>query len=294
MRYIQPIRNLVSTASLLALFSLSGSLNAATVYTWTGAVDGDWNNAANWDGNGVPVDSQTSGNYHEGLNFANNSGDSIIFDGLIAPTTNIAGLGGGFNPTSDTPILNFNRGGSFTFAMSARDGGTWSTSASTTYNIWTIGDGVGGGIENVDVTISGLQWINRNDQSTTVEVVVNSDGTLRLDTDFRFSNTDSRPAKFTVAGGGIEISAAALDLGQFAGDTVDFTVAGGYFTANYGGNLADFDDVTSAGIWETGTGVSLEFTDHGTFYTVAAIPEVNSVALCIGGLGTLLIGRRRR
>lgn len=270
-----------------------------TTYTWNGGTDLDWDNAANWAGNSVPVDHLTSGNYSDGLNFQNNSNDIIVFAGSTAPTTNVPGLGGGFNPTSDTPRLSVKSGGTFNFTISAREDGTWSTSADAARTIWTIGDGIGGGTEDVDVSISNLKWINRNDQNTTTDILVNSDATLRLDTDLYFSNTSARPGSITIAGGEVIVSAKLMDLGQQASDFVNFTMVGSSFTANYGagsGLMQDIEDVsdTYASVWQNNFGGTFEFTDLGTGFTVTAVPEPGTYALLAGLTGLAYVMTRRR
>ena len=84
----------VGLALLLAPMAQAATIN----YTWTGgAADGDWTNAANWDGAGVPVD-QNVGN-------TKLTGDmTIAFTGAAANMpngTNMPGLGGGYKQITD-------------------------------------------------------------------------------------------------------------------------------------------------------------------------------------------------
>lgn len=277
-----------------AILALMTGVSSATVYTWTGVENGDWSNAGNWDANGVPVDFLTEGNYSDGLNFENSSDDIIVFSGSTAPTSEIPGLGGGWNPSSDTPLLDIQSGGTFNFAIVSRESGIWRTSADETDTIWTIGDGVG--VNDVTVNVSGLKWLNRNDNATTTDILVNSDGTLILDTDFYFSNTSTRNGKITIAGGDVVLNAKAMDLGQYAADYVDFTEVGGTFTADFGGLMADMDDVTNTYVaaWHDTNGEGLTFTDNldGSF-TVASIPEPATIGMLgLGAAITVLIRRQ--
>lgn len=270
-----------------------------TTYTWNGGTDLNWDTAANWAGNSVPVDYLTSGNYSDGLNFQNNSNDIIVFAGSTAPTINVPGLGGGANPTSDTPLLSIRSGGTFNFTMESRDTAIWRTNSGVMDTVWTIGDGIGGGTEDVDVTISALRWINRNDQDTTTNILVNSDATLRLDADLYFSNNATRPGSITIAGGEVIVSAKLMDLGQQANDFVNFTMVGSSFTANYGagsGLMQDIEDVsvTYASVWQNNFGGTFEFTDLGTGFTVTAVPESGTYALLAGLTGLAYVMTRRR
>lgn len=266
---------------LLALPALIATISHATVYTWTGSGgDGDWTNSDNWDGNGVPVDFDTSGGtYSDGLQFQNQSDDTIIFSGATAPT-NAPGLGGGHNPTSDTPILDIRSGGTFDFSMVGRETAIWRSSSAATDTIWTFGDGVG--TNDVIVNLSGLRYINRNDGNTTTEILVNADATLNLNLtqNLDFSNHAVRPSKLTIAGGVVVVNQAVVDL-EVAGNLIEFTELGGTFTANYGGQYADFAAIQNAVnaevYWGNDAGGLLRVEDNGTSYTVSAVTNVITV-----------------
>jgi hypothetical protein len=90
--------NIITNRSTLLVTIVIATIFAArpaisgTNYVWTGAVDGDWNNAANWDANGVPVDVRSE----DGAPLSINNDDRITFNAFGSnpvPTSNIPALG---------------------------------------------------------------------------------------------------------------------------------------------------------------------------------------------------------
>lgn len=72
----------------------------ATIYTWTGINDGDWNNTANWDTNGVPVDTDAS----TGLTF-DDPASVIVFSAATLLSSNVPDFGGVNTNNGVTPSL---------------------------------------------------------------------------------------------------------------------------------------------------------------------------------------------
>ena len=206
-------------------------------YTWTGAAgDGNWTNTANWDANGVPVDNYTSGDNNAGLNM--HYTDSVVFDGANLPSTNFPGIGGYWPNNKDTPTMLFNSGGTTTFDVVAGLGGLW-TDVSGYRTVWTVGDGVGGGVEDVTLNITGLTGPIMRHADGTHNILVNSDGMLNFATGIDFSYNDVRWTTFTIAGGHVSVNGAVTDLDNYASNVVSFTEAGGSFTAAYGSDFGN-------------------------------------------------------
>ena len=111
--------NFMRPLTLLAVVStfLLATTAHAIDYTWTGtAGDGDWNNTANWDTNGIPVDDNAGS---VGLSVANVD-DSIIFAGANMPTVNVPDIGGRNAGGTHSPILNLQSGGTLSLTTGRR------------------------------------------------------------------------------------------------------------------------------------------------------------------------------
>ena len=252
----------------------------AVDYTWTGAVDGSWTNAANWDGNGVPVDNQAGTGNAEGLTMIYT--DTVNFSGTTMPTSNAPDIGGNFNGNRDTPTMLFNSGGSISFAVVGSGDGFWTNTGNQTRNILTVGDGIGGGTEDVQVTLtSGNARLHRHADGTHI-FEVRSDGTLTFDYNLDFRYNANRRGVIRVNGGTVVVNGTVSDL--FANTAyVDFAsvaaggaaAGGGSFTADYGGSFADIAAVnaaiTAGTILIARTG-GLTATDNGGSFTVTHAP----------------------
>ncbi|MDZ7620172.1 MAG: hypothetical protein U1E05_24490, partial [Patescibacteria group bacterium] len=126
---------------LMAVVMLSAitTIGQAAMFTWTGGTDLDWDNAANWLGGSVPLQS----------NMGAGSGgpwNTIIFSGSTMPTSNVKDLGynGYYNYTSQ---LQLNSGGLLSMGLQSHDNGLSTEQSPKTMLI--IGDGIAGGTENV-------------------------------------------------------------------------------------------------------------------------------------------------
>ncbi|MGJ8651244.1 MAG: beta strand repeat-containing protein [Opitutaceae bacterium] len=263
-------------------------VGVAGVYTWTGAVDGDWSNAANWDGSGVPVDNGAGGGHNAGLSLP--PGEKIVFDVATGgsatplPTLNIPDLGGSTNPL-DTPIIELKQGGSIAFTLGGREGHVWSNNKTTYANrtVFTVGDGVGAAGEvvmSLDSTV-GAPNLSRHDDNIN-NFQVNLDGILNFTSGtVDFGSNVNRTAKITIDGGEVNFSGVILDLTAFPNAVVDFTAVGGTLTADFGGNFADIAAVQASigNDFVAGAGIDLQAVDNtnGTF-TVTAILNTAPVA----------------
>ncbi|MFC5050446.1 PEP-CTERM sorting domain-containing protein [Rubritalea spongiae] len=269
--------------STIACLSVSGIASAAT-YIWNGnANDQNWSSAGNWDGGTAPaLLSSPSGTY-----------DTIIFDGSNMPTANVPGYASGTNINSSN--LQFNSGGTFSFSLSGSFG---SAPISNTSRTWlTVGDGIGTA-GDVTVNMNDATTLYRH-SSNTLNYLVNSDGVLNISSDLNLYADNNKHVTFTLNGGSL-ISTGAVTTSFNNGDNLTdsyflFDAVGSSFTANYGGVFTDFvslqADTTNK--LRTASGLSLDFTDNGTSFTVTAVPEPSSLALL--GLGSLsLLTRRRR
>ncbi|WP_372796048.1 beta strand repeat-containing protein [Pontiella sp.] len=258
------------------LLSSNEVANLYTTYTWTGSVDGNWSNAANWDANGIPVDDtpDTETNYF-GITMPYK--DSIVFDGSIMPTSNVPLIGNWYDASSvqgDTPTMVFNSGGEITLDVTSGQFAAFLTNpANDTRSVLTVGDGVGGGTEDVIVNVLvGAEGKNNGSfnrhNNGTHDYLVKSDGTLIIENpstnvvDLSY-NTTSRIVTFTIEGGAVVINDAVNDLSGNC--NVAFTTAGGTFTAQYGGQFADITDVWS------GLGTSFVDNTGNTLGTLQAV-----------------------
>ncbi|MDF7806991.1 PKD domain-containing protein [Pontiellaceae bacterium B12219] len=255
-----------------ALFAMT-AMSYGVTYTWTGAVDGNWSNAANWDVNGIPMDTKLDS---AGLTLPYT--DLIVFDGATAPT-NLPGVGGEYDATDiagwDTPRMEFNSGGTFELTMSGNGGAVWvnNTTTGASNTVFNVGDGIGGS-GDVTVSVSGMGSMSRHADNVFNNFQVNSDGVLIFEdaVDFRYnSSKTTRNSKFTINGGELIVKGVLGNLG--ANDThVDFISVGGSLTAQYGSTLPDFNAVQTSSVWRNNAGPNsfLEFSDHGdgTNFTV--------------------------
>jgi len=278
-------------------------LSAQVVHTWTGlANDNDWLNTGNWDGNGVPVDTQGGGPGTNGEGLQLDVNDSIVFgDGLVAstnmPTINLPGLGGNNGATVSTPAIVLNSGGTLSLTAVGRQNGFWTTGPSRT--LITVGDGTSGANEDVTLNLTITGSLNRHAGGVTHNFLVNSDGTLNFTGDIDLvnaSNTD-RPVTFTIAGGIIDVNGSVNDL-TLGTNFVEFTTLGGSFTADYGNDFANIGQVNTAITNNrfrnnAGTGSLLATDNGGTGFTVSIVPEPSSFVLVAVGLGFLACLRRR-
>ena len=214
-----------------------------TPYTWTGTADGDWTNSLNWLNGAIPVDDNTNA---AGLTMS--VFDSVVFAGTSLPSTNVPGIGGTHDGSNSgkwsSPTMRFNSGGTGSFHVVADNTGFWSN-IQADRTILTVGDGVGGGTEDVDVTLTaGTVMLNRHFGGITHNLLVNSDGTLRFSGNLDFTlNAASRWGSISLAGGSVIVNGTVIDLVNHTNNVVDFTASGSSFTAKYGGDFANIGAV---------------------------------------------------
>jgi hypothetical protein len=246
--------------------------NEVPTYTWTGATDGDWNNAANWDAAGVPVDNLPSGSGNTGLSCA--PGTLIILDGPL-PASNIPALGGYFRPNKveDTPNVWIKHDGSISLTLSE----IWKNVTGSTNDVITVGDGDGSAGEvTVTLNSSGTSLqMARHDNNTLNIFKVNKDGILNLTMDtvyFGLNATASRDGKMIIDGGEVTLSGIVTNMIADAERVVEFTAVGGSFSASYGGDFPDYTAVTNAlGTKFINSAGALEVTDNTTSFTVSVV-----------------------
>jgi hypothetical protein len=246
---------------------------SGTNYLWTGAVDGDWNNAGNWNSNGVPVDVRSE----DGAPLSINNDDRITFNAFGSnpvPTSNIPELGSAFvNPaTCTTPQIDLLNGNlSFTgLDRGVCIAGNWSA---------MIGDGdTGNGTASLSLSggiAKGIsEFFGTQDRDFTIE----ADGSLTI-TDsnsgfIRLGSTDKtdRNVAFLLNGGSLSLP---QPLEELDGSYIEFRAAGSTFTSALGGTIFTNIAAVSAEIgdgltFRSTTGEDPVATDNGDgTYTVA-------------------------
>ena len=276
---VKPISPSLRVVAALAGLALVATSTQAAVYTWTGAAaDGDWTNTANWDANGVPVDTDAG---VSGLDQQNPS-DNIIISGT-APTLNVplfsggAAFGGG---TSNTPEVEV-RLGTLTVSVNTwggqglvHRGGNWNSS---------VGDGdTGNGLAvlNYNVVQSAGNGLNRDDNNV-MTWTVNADGTLNIDTlgtTLKMAYSSTRTVGFNLPGGTVNFT-KALDLGGHAGNFFDLTAVGAAVTAAFGGSFTDLSAVNTA------IGSNIHFISSNAQPLAAVDNGDGSFTVTVGGSG---------
>jgi len=291
---------LFAAAALIVTVSFVGSADAAT-FTWTGASDGDWTNASNWDINGVAVDTNPGGNLElDGL-------DRIVFDASGSlnplPTSNIPALGGNpfDNSAHSTPQLDV-LFGDVTFSVPGF-GGQGVVKDPDDPWVNTIGDGnTGNGAASLTYNGGFSEALGR-DPSGPFQFVIEADGTLTVNRGgsgaLVLAYGSGREVEVTLNGGAF-ITPDAIDTERnttaIGASFFDLTAAGSTVTASFGDDFADLATVnanTGSGLtFRSSTALPLSSVDNqdGTF-TVFVIPEPASLALL--GLGGLMIMRRK-
>lgn len=282
-------RNILPIAFAAAIACATTAM--ATTYTWTGASatdNTDWNDATNWDLNGIPVDDIAGG----GLSLP--SDDKVVFAGATMPI-NTPGINSSYNATNDgansVPVMEFNSGGSISFAHSSSHNNGMFTNLPSGFDrqIWTVGDGVSGGAEDVILNMTNSFLLMRHGNGVH-RFTVNADGILNVAGDLDFQYNGNRYAIITIDGGAVNLTSGGRAFDLSAGNPhVEFTAIGGTFTASYGGSYADIAAV-EASISPTGGfrssdpfTIGVEATDNldGT-YTVTAVSEVTDEDISSG------------
>ena len=191
------------------------------------------------------MDNQTGTGEDEGL--TRPYWDVIEFGGANLPT-NAPGLGGKAVANKDTPSMVFNSGGSVSLAVVGRDNDIWTNAGGLNRTIFTVGNGVGGGVEDVTLNLTMADDLMRHANSHH-HFVVNSDGTFNITASatlkFAWGATAARTSSFTIAGGTVVINKPLVHLSR-ADCFVEFTEPGGSFTAQYGSDFADIAAVRNS------------------------------------------------
>ena len=237
-------KRLLAAASVAGLI-LSSTLTHANVYTWTGdAGDGDWNNADNWDENGIPVDRAPD---TPALDLITTE-DNIIIQGT-APTDNIPTFSGGnaFNNTTEsTPQIQMQLG-----TMSV-DVETWRGQGLVHRGSWSSSVGSPGGDEsavlNYNIIQAAGRGLNRDNESL-MDWTVHANGTLNIssvDSTLQMAFSDRRTISFNLPGGTLNFVDSALELEGYTGNFFDLSAPGASVTANFGGDFPDLASVHSA------------------------------------------------
>lgn len=267
-------KNLIPLVALVATSTLGFG---QTTYTWTGAVDGDWNEAGNWAGDAIPVDNYPDSGDADSLGLTMPVGNKIVFNAATVPTVNIPKLGGDLNASRDTPSIELLQGGSIDFdEFSGRDGSVWVNASGSDPIMFLVGDNIGGAGE-VELSVgskAAVAQIARHNDNI-FNYVVNSDGILNFTSaTVDFGANAARAAKVTIAGGVVNFSGVIQDMTGNSSAVVDFTTTGGELTASFGGNFANIAAVQASidvDFIETygGSLIAVDNTD-GTF-TVSAV-----------------------
>ncbi len=280
-------KNFLAAVTVAGLIISATAAHADLIYTWTGAVDGDWENAANWDANGIPVDTDP-GNADQ-LDQRTTDND-IIIQGT-APTLNIPTFSGGDafnNNNANTPQIQMQSG-----TMSV-DVDTW-RGQGVVHNpnsLWSSSVGTSGGNGSAVLyynVISGPDGRGYNrDPDGPMKWTIYADGTLNISSPrdtFTMSFNSSRTVDFHLPGGTLHFVDSALNLGGYEDNFFDLTAPGASVTVNFGGDFDDLAAVNTAIADEihfiSSTEQELEAVDNedGTFTVSVPVPPAGTVIM---------------
>ncbi len=268
----------IKLAMLLTFIVMTG-VSYGTIHTWTGAVDTDWNNAGNWDTNGIPVDFNTTS---PGLDFGDEK-DKIVFNAANLPTLNLPGLGSSLG--ANTPGIELTSGGTLelTGDLVGSAGGISSEASRTVFSI-------GGGASSVTLNLH-YEGVNkvlcRYPDGVHNNFYVGANGTWNLvdilagGQYIRFGATSNRTATITIDGGTVYFAVPLRDVELNVGNYIDFTSGGGSFMSKFGYDFQNIDDINAAlgDSFRSSTGETLSAADNGDgTYTVSSEPDTNTYA----------------
>ncbi len=256
---------------LAILLGLGQSLAAQTRYIWTGvARDGDWNNVANWDTYGVPLDQDAA---LAGLN-----GDmDIIFD-ADGPTNNVPLLkssNGAGDGTTDMPRIHVSQGGvSLTVNREAfwKKSPTWSH---PNFHMLQVGDGVNSATLNLDGDTSTIELARFDKDNIPFTATVENNATLNFPDDVALTDGTAVDMQITVKGGGTlttgTLSVDPADLGS--GDSYIAIETGGQYTFKSGTGLSTLAEVESyvGTVFRGLDGGLLDVTQNGDEFTITSL-----------------------
>jgi len=315
----------IATATLAAMLAMALSAAGAT-YTWNGAAgDGDWTNASNWDGAGVPPVNATGYIY---------GSSSEVTDIVIATT--------GSDPASNIPdFANKNADADgFTPHFDVRTGSSLAIYQGATSQLNGL---VGGGTMATVADGASLTFYTRNTVMDLVRHPNNTGqqfdifGNLTIilgNKELRIGNKDTgRVITMNLDGGSVELSAFRLAGARFPGrdgdhishvnlsnggswtssgylynmwnDTTNNTIPTLVFdfadttssvTNVFGGNIDNDTDLAYAisnGVFTSTAGLTIVGSDNGDgTFTVTAVPEPSTSLIFL--VFSLALLRRRR
>ncbi len=241
--------------TMVAMLAFSQVVSAsASTYTWNGtAADGDWDNSANWDGNGVPVD--------EELTLAGLNGDMlIIFDGAIAPSSTplFRGYNAANTPSKLPPYIQVNQG-AVTVSI-YRDG--WWLKTAAVEGVHEIINVAPGATLTLDSDTTSFQTQRGGIATKTALITIQSGGVLAVDAYHKLSGAEAAIVHVTIESGG-SLETQGLNVAGFYSNTISLeSTASVTFLSGTG--LSTLAEVESYfGSTFLGAGVTLTATDNG-------------------------------
>lgn len=265
---------LFTIAVVTSIVAVGETANAGIVYAWTnGGVANDLDDPNNWNQPTAPASVSKIG--------TTDSTDIIRFDSetTTLPTANIDLVR--ISATNKLPYFELLNG-----SLNINRAENWGWGGVS----FTIGDGDLATLAQAN--FAGIINLNRDGGSKTY--VVNADGTVKMNSNIDFGQSNS---VIRLLGGDVDAIGRIVNSNftNIGSNFVSFEALGSTFTANYGGQLANATAVTDefgdsfrlGGALASDPNASLTFTDNVSSFTVGVVVVPEPSAFALAGVGLL-------